>query len=72
MLEARFTTLNTPALIVWGAEDAILNPTAAQTQERLFPRHQTIVMQGIGHLPMLEAPAQTAQDFLEFARTLSA
>ncbi|QDL56225.1 alpha/beta fold hydrolase [Rhodoferax aquaticus] len=72
MLEARYTTLPTPALIVWGAEDAILNPAAAQTQERLFPHHQTIVMQGIGHLPMLEAPAQTAQDFLKFARTLPA
>ena len=72
MLETQHTTWPTPALIVWGAEDAILNPAAAQTQEQLFPRHKTIVMQGIGHLPMLEAPAQTAQDFLEFARTLSA
>jgi pimeloyl-ACP methyl ester carboxylesterase len=71
MLETQHTTWPTPALIVWGAEDAILNPAAAQTQEQLFPRHKTIVMQGIGHLPMLEAPAQTAQDFLEFLRTLS-
>ena len=71
MLETQHTTWPTPALIVWGEEDAILNPAAAQTQEQLFPRHKTIMMQGIGHLPMLEAPAQTAQDFLEFARTLS-
>lgn len=72
MLEARFTTLNTPALIVWGSEDGILSPAAAPSQERLFPHHQTIVMQGIGHLPMLEAPAQTAKDFLKFAQSLPA
>lgn len=72
MLENQYTTLPTPALIVWGSDDAILNPVAAQTQEQLFPHHQTIVMQGIGHLPMLEAPAETAQDFLKFARTLPA
>ncbi|ARV17024.1 Lipase 1 [Curvibacter sp. AEP1-3] len=72
MLEARFTTLNTPALIVWGSEDGILSPAAALSQERLFPRHQTIVMQGIGHLPMLEAPAQTAKDFLKFEQSLPA
>ncbi len=72
MLETRYTTLPTPALIVWGAEDGILNPAASQVQEQLFPQHQTIVMQGIGHLPMLEAPAQTAQDFMKFAKTLPA
>lgn len=72
MLETRYTSLPTPALIVWGAEDGILNPAASQVQEQLFPRHQTIVMQGIGHLPMLEAPAQTAQDFMKFAKTLPA
>lgn len=71
-LEAQYTTLPMPALIVWGADDAILNPAAAQTQERLFPHHRTIVMPGIGHLPMLEAPAETAKDFLEFSRTLPA
>jgi pimeloyl-ACP methyl ester carboxylesterase len=72
MLEAQYTTLPTPALIVWGSEDGILNPTGAQTQERLFPHHQTIVMHGIGHLPMLEAPGKTAQDFMKFAKALPA
>lgn len=72
MLEAQYTNLSTPALIVWGSEDSILNPAGASTQQRLFPQNQTIVMQGIGHLPMLEAPRTTAQDFLKFAQTLPA
>lgn len=72
MLEAQYTNLSTPALIVWGSEDVILNPAAAAAQQRLFPKSQTVVMQGIGHLPMLEAPRQTAQDFLKFAQALTA
>ena len=72
MLETQYKSLPTPALIVWGSEDAILNPAGQKPQEQLFPQNQTIVMQGIGHLPMLEAPQQTAQDFLKFAKTLPA
>jgi triacylglycerol lipase len=72
MLEAQYTNLSAPALIVWGSEDSILSPAGATTQQRLFPRNQTVVMQGIGHLPMLEAPRITAQDFLKFAQTLTA
>lgn len=71
-LETQYTHLSTPALIVWGSEDNILNPAGAAAQQRLFPNHQTIVMPGIGHLPMLEAPQKTAQDFLQFAKTLPA
>ena len=72
MLETQYKSLPTPALIVWGSEDGILNPAGLKPQQQLFPQNQTIVMQGIGHLPMLEAPRQTAQDFLKFAKTLAA
>jgi pimeloyl-ACP methyl ester carboxylesterase len=70
MLEAQYASLSTPALIVWGSEDSILSPAGAATQQSLFPQNQTIVMQGIGHLPMLEAPRKAAQDFLKFAQSL--
>lgn len=69
-LETQFSTLDTPALIVWGSEDKVLNPKAAQTLQKLLPHHQSILMQGIGHLPMLEAPKVTAQDYLAFLKNL--
>jgi hypothetical protein len=28
-------------------------------------------MPGVGHLPMVEAPRRTAQDYLDFRRTLA-
>lgn len=65
-LEGRYRQLTTPALIVWGSEDKVLNPAAAKVQEALYVEHRSILMAGIGHLPMLEAPRQTARDFLNF------
>ena len=72
MLESQYKDLPTPALIVWGAEDRLLNPAAVQTQRTVFPASHCIVMAGIGHVPMLEAPKKTARDFLQFAAGLSA
>jgi pimeloyl-ACP methyl ester carboxylesterase len=65
-LEAQFKTLSTPALIVWGVEDKILHPAGAETLCALFPNSDVRLMAGIGHLPMMEAPAVTAKDYLEF------
>ena len=69
MLEAQFKTLSTPALIVWGVEDKILHPAGAETLRALFPNSDVRLMAGIGHLPMMEAPAATAKDYLEFRRS---
>ena len=69
-LEAQFTTLDTPALIVWGTKDRILNPAGAQALHALLPRSEVVLMPQIGHLPMLEAPRRTAQDYLRYRQTL--
>ena len=68
MLEAQVKTLSTPALIVWGLEDKLLHPAGAETLHTLFPNSDVKLMAGIGHLPMMEAPAATATDYLEFRR----
>jgi triacylglycerol lipase len=58
-----------PALVVWGEQDRILHPSGAAALAQLFPRSRTVMMPGIGHLPMLEAPRQTARDYLDFRRS---
>ena len=60
-----------PALIVWGRQDRVLNPKAVDTLKQILPNSQAILMDGIGHLPMIEAPAQAAADYLAFRRTLA-
>ena len=60
-----------PALVVWGEQDKILHPSGAAAFAGLFPRSRTVMMPGVGHLPMLEQPRRTAQDYLDFRRTLA-
>jgi pimeloyl-ACP methyl ester carboxylesterase len=68
LLETQFRSLATPTLIVWGDEDQILNPKAAEIFLRLFPNSKLVLMPGIGHVPMMEAPSQTARAFLDWHR----
>jgi len=69
-VEQRVAGLETPALIVWGSEDQVLNVEASKILKKLMPRSQVIVMQHIGHLPMFENPKQSAQDYLRFRALL--
>ena len=72
LLEQSYPPMDTPALIVWGKEDQILSPAGAESFRQLFPNSTVILMDGIGHLPMAEAPAQTARDYLAYRARLAA
>jgi len=72
LLEQSYQPMATPALIVWGKEDQILSPAGAESFRQLFPNSQVILMDDIGHLPMAEAPAQTARDYLAYRAALAA
>lgn len=65
-LEKRVTGLNTKTLIVWGDKDRAINVATADILHKLMPRSQVIIMPGLGHLPMIERPEQSAQDYLRF------
>jgi triacylglycerol lipase len=72
LLEAQFATLTTPALIVWGTEDQILNPAGARALHALLPRSEVLLMPHTVHLPMLEAPRRTAVDYVQYRKKLPA
>lgn len=69
-LEARLTAIGTPALIVWGEQDAVLDPSGAAALKAIMPNSEVVMMPGIGHLPMLEAPRKSAQTYLAFLRRI--
>ena len=69
-LEARIKGLATPSLIVWGREDRAIHVGTADVLHALLPHSQVIVMDGIGHLPMIEAPERSADDYLRFRASL--
>jgi pimeloyl-ACP methyl ester carboxylesterase len=69
-LENRVAGLQTPTLIVWGDQDRVIHPGTARILGALMPKSRVIIMQGTGHLPMLEKPHQCAADYLQFRRQL--
>ena len=64
--EPSYYGLPTPALIVWGDKDRTLNVGGAGVLHKLLPRSQVVIMGGVGHLPMIERPQQSAADYLQF------
>jgi pimeloyl-ACP methyl ester carboxylesterase len=69
-VEKRVTGLSTPVLIVWGDQDRAIHVATAEVLHRLMPRSQVIIMPGIGHLPMIERPQQSADDYFRFRASL--
>lgn len=69
-LEATYGPMAVPALVVWGKQDRVLNPEGITSFKALFPNARLRLMDGIGHLPMVESPKETAQDYLAFRRAI--
>jgi len=69
-VEKRIRGLDTPALVVWGAQDRVLHPGTAGILQMLLTRSEVVMMQGVGHLPMLEQPERSALDYLQFRAKL--
>jgi len=57
-----------PTLILWGADDRVLHVSGAKILESVMPKAQVAIMKGVGHLPMIEKPAETAEIYIRFLR----
>lgn len=58
--------LTLPTLILWGAEDRILSVEDGHFLHRSMANSRLIVLPGLGHVPMVEAPRQVAALCQEF------
>ncbi len=65
-VEERVRGMKTPTLIVWGDKDRLVNVATADFLHKLLPNSQVVIMSGVGHVPMLERPRQSAEDYLRF------
>lgn len=57
---------NIPTLVVWGDKDQVIKPETVNLIRDIIPQSQVVVMKGIGHVPMIEAVDQTAEDYKRF------
>ena len=56
----RLGELTMPALIIWGADDALFPLAVGERLAAMLPHARLEVIAGSGHLPMLEAPHAAA------------
>lgn len=55
-----------PTLVLWGEGDRVFDRSGLQPLQKLLPQAQAETLPGIGHLPMMEAPYDTAQRYARF------
>lgn len=55
-----------PTLIMWGADDAILDVSCTEVIKAYLPDAKEVIFPKIGHLPMFEAPIKTANALKKF------
>ena len=71
---ARITrNVEAPTLILWGKQDKIFNVEVADELKSLLKRAEApVILNNVGHMPLLEADKQVANYYLPFlAKTQS-
>jgi pimeloyl-ACP methyl ester carboxylesterase len=51
------STIQMPTLVLWGEKDKLILPSDALKFRRDLPNNKTILLPGLGHVPMEESPA---------------
>jgi len=61
-------TIQTPTLVLWGREDRLLGVDNVDAFLEELPQSRAVILDGIGHVPMAEAPGKSADAFRAFWR----
>jgi abhydrolase domain-containing protein 6 len=60
-----------PGLIVWGKEDRVLHVDGATELKNAMPGFDVILMDKVGHVPMMEQPKQVAADYVKWRESIA-
>ncbi len=64
----RVAEANVPLLVIFGTEDDLVDPKAADTWAKDVPRARVVKMRGVGHSPHWEEPREVVDLLLDLAR----
>jgi pimeloyl-ACP methyl ester carboxylesterase len=65
------SAIRSPTLIVWGRNDRLINAENGKIFDELIPDSRLVVLDGVGHSPMLEVPEISANLLAEFIRSVT-
>ena len=68
-LEPLLGALDMPVLVLWGAQDQILDVSSMEVMRPLMPHAQFVVLKDCGHLPQIERAEESAGVYREFLKT---
>lgn len=71
LLDGHLAEIAAPTLVLWGEGDQIIDPATADVWATGIPDAQLVTYAGVGHMPMLEIPEQTAMDYRAFLNDLN-
>lgn len=60
------TRIEAPVLVVWGLEDRVIDYRNADVFVDQIPDARKVLLEGVGHVPMVEVPEESAQLVREF------
>lgn len=66
----RLNQIAAPTLVIWGAQDKLIHATAAETFAEKIANADVVILEGVGHMPMEEAPDATANAIRRFVEGL--
>ena len=69
LLDARLGEIRVPVLVMWGDRDRLVHRSAADVWVRGIAGARLVTYPDLGHMPMVEDPARSAADVLNFLRT---
>ncbi len=70
LLDDRLGAIRAPTLVLWGRDDRLLDVSMAHVYAAGIHGARTVILDGVGHLPMVERPAESAQVYLDFLSSL--
>ena len=65
-LASALPEVRTPALVLWGEDDPILSSELGRVFAEQIPDARLVILQGCGHIPMLERPVELHRELLGF------
>lgn len=69
-LSAIITQISIPTLIIWGKKDRIFHVDNAEAFHQMIKGSQVLILDDVGHVPLMEAPKASARSYRDFIQSL--
>ena len=67
-LDDHLAEITAPTLVMWGERDLLVHPSAGDGWAHGLPHARQLTYPDIGHMPMIEIPRRSAEDYRTFLR----